>query len=196
MLSYLRSVGIDDGFFPPHYKELKLRTFLVGTLYQGRTPRDIKVGTVTVDGDDGTERALEILRKLAGADVVFLDGVTVAGFNYIDPEGLLGLARTVIVVYKFEPDLNKIENALRGHFPDWEHRYEVVLRAYRRSKLLETKWRTMRIAVFGAAEPDPGALVSHLQLVSPIPEPLRVSDIVASSLSRSDALLSKLRKTG
>lgn len=194
MLSYLRSVGIDDGFFPPHYKELKLKTFLVGTLYQGRTPRDIKVGTVTVDGNDGTERALEILRKLAGADVVFLDGVTVAGFNYIDPEKLLDLVKTVIVIYKFEPDLNKIESALRGHFSDWEHRYEVVLRAYRRSKLLETKWRTMRVAVFGVEDPNPGTVISHLQLVSPIPEPLRVSDIVASSLSRNNTLLSKLKK--
>jgi endonuclease V-like protein UPF0215 family len=194
MLSYLRSVGIDDGFFPPQYKELKLRTFLVGTLYHGRTPKDIKVESVTVDGDDGTEKSIEILKRFAGADIVFLDGVTVAGFNFVDPEMLLELAKAVIVIYKFEPDLNKIENALRNHFPDWERRYGVILKAYKRSRLLETKWRAMRIAAFGDANLDPQAVVSYLQLVSPIPEPLRTSDIVASSLSRNETLLNKLKE--
>ncbi len=191
MLGCSRLAGIDDGFFPPDYKRLKLKTFLVGTLYLGRRPAGIKVRTVTVDGTDGTEKALEILRGLGGADAVFLDGVTVAGFNVIEPDSLLELARSVVVVYKFEPDVRKIERALRLHFPDWERRYEVILKAYARSGLVETRWKTMRVAVFGDAGIDVGELVSYTQLVSPTPEPLRVSDAIASALSRS-ALLSNL----
>ena len=192
MLSYLRLVGIDDGFFPPHYKELKLRTFLVGTLFRGRVPLDVSVGSVTVDGDDGTDEALRLLKALGGADVVFLDGVTVAGFNVVDPEALLGLSNSVVVVYKFEPALERIEGALRRHFADWEWRYGVIAKAYRRSRLLETKWRSMRVAAFGSVELDVPALISSLQVVSPMPEPLRVSDLIASALSRDDLLLQKL----
>ncbi len=185
--------GLDDGFFPPDYKRLKLKTFLVGTLYLGKRPVDIRVRAITVDGTEGTERALEILRDLRGADVVFLDGVTVAGFNVIDPDSLLELTKSVVVIYKFEPDVGKIERALRLHFADWERRYRVILKAYTRSSLVETRWKTMRIAVFGDAGVDVSALISYTQLVSPIPEPLRVSDLVASALSRSAAMLSSLR---
>lgn len=194
MLSYLRLAGIDDGFFPPDYKRLRLKTFLVGTLFVGRRPADIRVRAVTVDGTDGTERALEILRGFGGVDVVFLDGVTVAGFNVIDPDSLLELARSVVVVYKFEPDMGKIERALRLHFADWERRYGVITKAYARSGLVETRWRTMRVAVFGDAGVDVGALISYTQLVSPTPEPLRVSDLVASALSRNAALLGRLQE--
>ncbi|MEM4550227.1 MAG: DUF99 family protein, partial [Sulfolobales archaeon] len=96
MLSRLRLVGIDDGFFPPEYKELKLKTVLVGTLYRGRRPVDVKLRTVTVDGTDGTKKAIEILESLGESDAVFLDGVTVAGFNVVDPEVLLSLSKSVV----------------------------------------------------------------------------------------------------
>lgn len=192
MLSRLRLVGIDDGFFPPEYKELKLKTFLVGTLYRGRRPEDIKVRSVTVDGTDGTERAIEILEGLGGADVVFLDGVTVAGFNVIDPDELTKFSRSVVVVYKFEPAMERVERALRLHFRDWRSRYEVILKAYSRSNLIETRWKTMRVAVFGDVGVDVGRLVSSTQLVSSIPEPLRASDIIASALSRNSTLLNRI----
>ncbi|MCS7100016.1 MAG: DUF99 family protein [Sulfolobales archaeon] len=182
-------VGIDDGFFPPSFKELKLSTFLVGTLYQGKLPKDVKVKLVTVDGTDGTERAVEILRELGGADVVFLDGVTVAGFNTIDPDSLLQFSKLVVVIYKFEPSIEKIEKALKSHFTDWGSRLGVILKAYSRSNLIETRWKTMRVALFGELEIDVAKLISSVQLVSSMPEPLRISDVVASALSRNSVLL-------
>ncbi|MEM2207314.1 MAG: DUF99 family protein [Sulfolobales archaeon] len=192
MLSQLRLVGIDDGFFPPDYKELKLRTILVGTLYRGRKPVDVKLRTITVDGTDGTEKAVEILGSLGESDAVFLDGVTVAGFNVVDPEALLKLSKSVVVIYKFEPDIDRIERALKHHFSDWRFRYDIILRAYSRSSLVRTKWKTMRIAVFGDTGMGVDRLVSYTQLVSSIPEPLRASDIIASAISRNPALLSKI----
>jgi len=185
-------VGIDDGFFPPDYKELKLRTILVGTLYRGRKPVDVKLRTITVDGTDGTEKAVEILGSLGESDAVFLDGVTVAGFNVVDPEALLKLSKSVVVIYKFEPDIDRIERALKHHFSDWRFRYDIILRAYSRSSLVRTKWKTMRIAVFGDTGMGVDRLVSYTQLVSSIPEPLRASDIIASAISRNPALLSKI----
>ncbi|MEM2006684.1 MAG: DUF99 family protein [Sulfolobales archaeon] len=192
MLSQLRLVGIDDGFFPPDYKELKLKTILVGTLYRGRKPVDVKLRTITVDGTDGTEKAVEILGSLGESDAVFLDGVTVAGFNVVDPEALLKLSKSVVVIYKFEPDIDRIERALKHHFSDWRFRYDIILRAYSRSSLVRTKWKTMRIAVFGDTGMGVDRLVSYTQFVSSIPEPLRASDIIASAISRNPALLSKI----
>lgn len=193
-LEYLRLAGVDDGFFPQHYKELRLRTVLAGTLYRGRELVDLKLSSVTVDGDDGTERVLSILKSFERVDVVFLDGVTVAGFNIVDPEALLEACTAVVVVYKFQPRLEKVEAALRKHFSDWQVRFNVIRRTYERSQVVATRWKPMRVALVGDVVEDLGRLISYLQLVSSTPEPLRVADLVASAVSRNEVLLNLLNK--
>jgi endonuclease V-like protein UPF0215 family len=195
-LEYLRLAGVDDGFFPQHYKELKLRTVLVGTLYRGRELVDLKLGSVTVDGSDGTERVLEILRAFRKVDVVFLDGVTLAGFNVVDPEALLEASTAVVVMYKFQPKLEKVEAALRKHFPDWQVRFNIIRRTYERSQVIATKWKPVRVAYIGSTVEDLGRLISYLQLVSSIPEPLRVADLIASAVSRNEKFLRYLNRMG
>jgi len=195
-LEYLRLVGVDDGFFPQYYKELRLRTVLAGALYRGRELVDLKLSSVTVDGDDGTERVLSILRSFGRVDVVFLDGVTVAGFNVVNPETLLEACAAVVVVYKFQPKLEKVEIALRKHFVDWQVRFNVIRRTYERSQIIATRWKPMRVALLGSIAEDLGRLISYLQLVSSIPEPLRVADLVASAISRNERLLKILNKVG
>lgn len=193
-LEYLRLAGVDDGFFPQHYKELRLRTVLAGTLYRGRELVDLKLSSVTVDGDDGTERVLGILKSFERVDVVFLDGVTVAGFNIVDPEALLEACTAVVVVYKFQPRLEKVEAALRKHFSDWQVRFNVIRRTYERSQVVATRWKPMRVALVGDVVEGLGRLISYLQLVSSTPEPLRVADLVASAVSRNEVLLNLLNK--
>ena len=195
-LEYLRLVGVDDGFFPQYYKELRLRTVLAGALYRGRELVDLRLSSVTVDGDDGTERVLSILRSFGRVDVVFLDGVTLAGFNVVNPEALLEACTAVIVVYKFQPKLEKVETALRKHFVDWQARFNVIRKTYERSQIIATRWKPMRVALLGSIAEDLGRLMSYLQLVSSVPEPLRIADLVASAMSRNERLLKILNKVG
>ena len=190
MKNSLRSIGIDDGYFPINYKGLRKRTILAAVLCVNHDVENLALELITVDGLDGTKTAVRAVKRVGNADVIFQDGVTVAGFNIIDPEELSAETATpVVVVFKHDLNLDKIYGALKKHFSDWRERYEVISRVYRRSTAVPTPWREIRIT---AVNIDVGRAISYvikLQTVSPLPEPLRLADIVASGLTKNTVLL-------
>ncbi len=192
MSGSLRNVGIDDGYFPPEFKARRGRTVLVAVLCEGVVPVDAEVGLITVDGTDATSEALNLLRELnnlGGLDVVFLDGVTYAGFNFIDPRVIYReLGYPVIVVFKHDLDLPKVERALKKNFRDWERRLEVITSVYSVSTVVRTRWRELRVSPYGLKKPEVTDILNRLQTISPYPESLRLSDVVASGLSGSPSL--------
>ncbi|RLG81990.1 MAG: hypothetical protein DRO09_01225, partial [Thermoprotei archaeon] len=66
----LRTLGIDDGYFPVYFKEGKLKTLIVGVVCSGLTPVNLAIDLITVDGLDGTEAALRVYRRLVPVDIV------------------------------------------------------------------------------------------------------------------------------
>ena len=190
----LRTVGIDDGYFPIEFKERRLKTLLVGIMCEGLRPVGVAISKVTVDGLDGTKSAAEIINELVrskgSVDAIFIDGVTAAGFNIIDPRDLLDtLGIPVVVVFKHHLSLSKIKAALSKHFSDWESRYSVVEAVYNQSVRLITRWRRIRLSCYGMDCYGAANIISALQTASPLPEPLRLADIVASGLTKHGPLL-------
>ncbi len=190
----VKAVGVDDGYFPIKCKELRCRTIVAVVLCEGLTPVDVTIEPVTVDGLDGTEAAARSVRRLASApQIIFTDGVTVAGFNIIDPEALSReVSVPVIAVFKHELSLSKIRVALEKHFTDWRVRFDVIRRVYGASKPLVTPWRKIRVSVFGMDLSRALDAIIALQNTSPLPEPLRLADIIASGLTRGSPLLGLL----
>lgn len=193
------TIGIDDGYFTQEFKELRLKTLLVGVLCSGKKPENIKMTTVVVDGLDGTSRALEVVEELrrglaVSVDAVFLDGVTVAGFNFIDPEEVnVQTGIPVIVLFKTKLKLEKVRMALIKHFSDWRDRYEVIERNYRRAQEVVTRRKNLKVSSYGLDLSEVSKLVSLLQHVSAVPEPLRLADLIASELTKNTCLLNILR---
>ncbi|MEM4829604.1 MAG: DUF99 family protein [Zestosphaera sp.] len=193
------TIGIDDGYFTQESKELRLKTLLVGVLCAGKKPKSVKMTTVVVDGSDGTSRALEIIEEFmrdftTSINAVFLDGVTVAGFNFIDPEEIN--AKTgipVVVLFKTKLKLEKVKTALVKHFSDWRDRYEVIERNYGRAQEVVTRRKNLRVSSYGLDLSEVSKLVSLLQHVSAVPEPLRLADMIASGLTKNTCLLNILR---
>src|SRR3972149_9652412 len=85
----IRILGIDDGVFKPHSKEL---VDVVGVVYRGGYWLDGFMHTrVQVDGMDATEKLAEMITKsphYPQLRVILLNGVTLAGFNVVDLEEL------------------------------------------------------------------------------------------------------------
>ncbi len=193
------TIGVDDGYFTQEFKELRLKTLLVGVLCLGKKPESIRITTVVVDGSDGTSRTLEIindLRRGSVADIraVFLDGVTVAGFNFVDPEEInVRTGIPVVVLFKTKLKLDRVRAALIKHFTDWRERYDVIERNYRRVQEVVTRKKNLRVSLYGLGLSEASKLMSSLQHVSTIPEPLRLADLIASGLTRNTCLLNILR---
>ena len=167
----MRISGVDDGYFPLSYKRGKGKTVLVVATFSGTKLTDLDFDLITVDGADGTE----VYRKLRKGDVRLLDGITFAGFNYIDPE------ECDVVVFTHRPDLDKVERALEKHFRD--QRKDTIIKVLKSLVRLPTP--KGEVYVFSQLGLD---LVREViwtsQKFSKVPFQLSVTSEIAKKLSR------------
>ncbi len=194
----LRTIGVDDGYFPPEFKRLRLKTLVVGVLCVNTSPVKLKIELIDVDGNNGTEVTSNIVKELAGEEAlnaIFLDGVTIAGFNYVDPEELYNRVRApVIVIFKTKLKLDKVKKALMKHFSDWIVRYEIIERNYLKATHVKTPKKTLTVTAYGVEADELIKILHKLQVTSPTPEPLRLADVIASGLTKSKEVLARLNK--
>jgi len=193
MLKYC-SIGLDDGYFALGDKKVYSKTVLVGTIASvNHEILDVLISFITVDGLDATFRAMQMIERAVSRyspylEAVFLDGVTYAGFNIIDPLKLHNtLNIPIVVVFRHELDLERILSALRAHFIDWNYRYKVIERIYRASYKVRSpiKGVEVRIAMIGINMMNGIELFFRYTSIYPEPYCLRVADRIASSLGRA-----------
>ncbi|MDK6027865.1 DUF99 family protein [Ignisphaera sp. 4213-co] len=183
-------LGIDDGYFNILYKrvEPKRKTILVGVLTRNRRIVDIIFNNITIDSLDGTQKVLEIVEdalSLHEVNAVFLDGVTYAGFNIVDPTKIYRIySIPVITVFRYPLDLEKIYAALKKHFPDHEYRYSVIKHVYMSSNRIRVGDTTLRYFSIGLPIHQAEAILNFLCRYYSYPYPLHVADRIASLLGR------------
>ncbi|MGC8982436.1 MAG: DUF99 family protein [Desulfurococcaceae archaeon] len=185
----MRPSGIeayDDGYFPRAHKGGKGFTSIAGVLADSPS-RAVKLAWSFVRVDANTsEKTIINISNLLGGDVILLDGVTYAGFDVVDPERLyVSTGKAVIAILTHPLNLSRIERALRKHFADWKERFTTIKSVYEKAFYVETPWRTLRVYSVGIAVDNATDLIRKLCIYSPIPEPLRIADKVASAISRS-----------
>lgn len=177
-------IGLDDGMF---LKEKSKWTVLVGVLFVKTKWTDTALTRITVDGLDGTasaERLINRLLKDKGKGVIFLDGVTYAGFNLIDPAELAERTGLITIsIFRKIPNENKILKALRLHFTDWETRWKIISNVSTRLNKLTIRGRT--IYFYSSSEEGRiPSLIRKMAILSKIPEPLRIADMLAKEIGR------------
>lgn len=186
-------LGIDDGYFDVTLKKIKnktSKTVLVGVTTCFNKFSDMFIEFITIDGFDATQAALTILTKslsLYDIDTVFLDGVTYAGFNIIDPRKLYAvLDVSIITVFRHRLDLNKIYLALRKHFADYRYRFEVIENIYSRNIELKLKHIpvVLRIYPLGINILRAKKIVLEQCRIFAEPYPLRIADETASLIGK------------
>ena len=177
-------IGIDDGPFLP--KKLGgSQAPLVAVGLRGSRLVGARAGWIAVDGTDGTERAIQLVKRLSMPKrPILLAGVTFGGFNLIDPHRLHRHIRVpTIVVVGSRPDNKAVKRALVKHFPDWRERWGII-----RSLGPLRKVRTVRHEnpVFfenvGCTPKVAREILVNSAMVARVPEPLRVAGLVATGL--------------
>ena len=180
----MRVEGFDDGFFPVDFKGKKGTTVIAGVELDGNVVTRIGYGTVVVDARD-SERVVAGLSKLMTGELVFLDGVTYSGFDVVDPENIHSeTGKPVIVVQHYPLNLDRIRKALVKHFPDWAERFRVINKVASSMTYVETPWKPVLIYPVGLSLDKAVELYKKNCIYSPIPEALRIADMVASNISR------------
>lgn len=176
MKKEVRVVGIDDVSF----QKIDRSTSIIGVVYRGGQFMDgVMSTTVKVDGNDATEKIIEMLtasKFLPQLQYILLNGIAVAGFNVIDiaklhEETKLG----VIVVIRRHPDIKLIHTTLKR------------LGMNEKIKLLKKagpifKHQKIFFQYAGITEGAAHTILNLTATHSYIPEPIRVAHLVGQGL--------------
>jgi len=181
MKRYIRALGVDDSYFVPHEPG---STSLIGVLM--RAPNYFEgmlIRKIQVDGLDSTEAILDMLSSKYGRQVrvLFTQGITFGGFNIVDIRRIWEETNVpIIVVSRKEPDMGKIENALKKHFEDWERRIGLI-KEYPITKIKNGEFELF-VQFVGIDKDEVQNTVQQFTVRGAIPEPLRVAHLIASAL--------------
>jgi hypothetical protein len=180
----IRVLGIDDGVFTPHSKEM---VDVVGVVYRGGYWLDGFMHTrVQVDGLDATQKLADMITRsphYLQIRVVMLNGVTLAGFNVVDIEELCkGVNLPIIAVTRDKPNFDDIKEALKN-LPEAAKRWKAIKKA---GKMIRLRTREGEEPIYvhavGISEEDAERVLKSTSTRSNVPEPLRVAHIIASGL--------------
>ncbi len=181
-------IAFDDGYFKPSFKSLNGRTLLIGVLYSDGRIQRIAHNRILIDGLNATRMIIDMAKNLSSYSinpVIMLDGITYAGFDVADPDKIyVETGIPVITFIQYPLDLERIKRALMKHFKDYRERYDVIKRVYTLSTPLMTPWRVTRFYSAGLPLKEASILLKNLMIYSPVPEPLRIAHMLASTISK------------
>ena len=181
----IRVLGIDDGSFVP---KTRGTVDIVGVIYRGGNWFEgLMRSKVSIDGLDALEKIASMIKNspfYGELRIVFLDGISFAGFNVVDISELSRmLDLPVASVVRDKPDLDKIKKALQN-LPDFLERWQAIENAGKLIKVKSQKNENpIYIQIAGILLEDAKKIIKKTSTHSNIPEALRVAHIIASGLT-------------
>ena len=144
-------------------------------------------GHSTVGGDDATDAILEMYEKLDRQDVSFLliSGIVISLYNIIDMKRISEKIGLPVIGITYE-ESSGIEDAIKHHFPE---SYKSKLTEY--SKLESRKKITLHTSYNlyvrneGCTVLETKQLLDKITLQGSIPEPLKITQLLANTLLKS-----------
>lgn len=177
-----RVLGIDDS---PFERDKTKSVYVVGVLYRGY---EFLEGLITAkirqDGWDSTNKLKEAImgRFLNQIQGIFINGISLGGFNIVDIEKLSAeTGKPVIVIMRKNPDFAAIKRALEK-LPNPQKRWKLIEKAgpvYNGKKIY-----------FQTAGIDKSKAIKLIEATTArgnLPEALRVAHIVASGLVKGES---------
>lgn len=178
----IRVIGIDDS---PFDKFKDKSSLIVGIVMRGGSFVDgVLSARVDVDGDDSTSKIIGMINKSKFKPqlrCIFLDGIAVAGFNVIDIKELnKKTSIPVITIIRKMPDLKRIRGTL------------IRLGKKEKAGLIEKAGDVVCLnnifaQLAGISLPSAGEIIKIASTRSQIPEPIRLSHLVASGIKLGES---------
>nr|WP_232210850.1 DUF99 family protein [Methanothermococcus okinawensis] len=166
-------IGIDDAPFNRNDKE----ALLIGTYYRGNKIIDgIYFKKIHRDGMDSTEKIIEMImgKHKTKINVIFLDGVTFGGFNIANLYEINEKTNIpVVAVIDRMPNRQKMMDALKKHFEDYEKRIYLLKSFPEPEKISD-----IYVQYVGIEKELLKMIIQKTRLKSKIPECLRISHLI------------------
>ncbi len=183
----VRILGVDDGAF----KKFKDHTTtLIGVVYRGGSYLEgVLQETITVDGDDATDRIVEMVAKTRHRGhlrVIMLSGITFGGLNIVDIEQVFAETKLpVIVVTRRLPDIKAVDKAV-SRVPNPAAKKERLLKGGAFHRIIDARGAIV-IQKTGLTLEDAKEILRLSTVRGLMPEPLRVAHLIASGITTGDS---------
>ncbi|MFC1769103.1 DUF99 family protein [Nanoarchaeota archaeon] len=178
----VRVMGIDDS---PFDKKKKGDVLVIGTVYRGGSSLDgVATSKVRVDGRNSTDKIIKMINNSkwkSQLQCIFLDGIAFGGFNVMNINKLHKRTKLpIIVIIRRMPDVEKIIKTLNKI--GMEDKVKLIEKAGEVRKVGRIYIQFVGISITRAKE-----LLKICCTNSNVPEPLRISHIIASGVKLGES---------
>ena len=173
-------IGFDDAPFDRASRE---PVPVVGAVFAGPRFDGVLIGEVERDGSDAAETIVALVRTSRFAEhirLILLQGITLAGFNVVDPFAVQErLGVPLLVVSRRRPDLAAVREALLTHIDSGREKWAIIERLGPMEPL-----GTLFVQRVGLSLEEARDTVARFALHSRMPEPIRAAHLIAGALTR------------
>ncbi len=141
-------------------------------------------GSATLEGDDATDTILKMYDDLQRPDIsyVLISGLIVSMYNIINIKKLYDSLNIPIIGISYNDSLG-IDAALKHHFPNsFESKISAYQKLGKREKITLSTSHNIFVRKEGCTLDDVKYLLNELTLHGSVPEPIRVSQLLAKTL--------------
>ncbi|MBS7619688.1 DUF99 family protein [Candidatus Bathyarchaeota archaeon] len=180
-------IGVEDGSFKS-FDGKNGFTLLCCVLMDNYKILKVFFSRIQVDGIDATSKLLKMITDVEYSAII-LGGVTFAGFNIIDPRKIFDEKQLPVVIYSNrKPNSEKILNALKKHFKDWDKRWS-ILQSLGNIYEFEVKpgYSPIYFEIIGETPEYAKSILKNYTIISRVPEPIRIAKIIARGVSLKDS---------
>ena len=185
---HLEKKGIRGLAVAESFSQTSKKSVLVGIVMSTDLVIDgFVMGHSTVGGDDATDAILAMHEKLNRSDVSFLliSGIVISSYNILDVKRISEKIGLPVIGVTYEESAG-IEDAIKHHFPE---SYETKLAEYSklgsREKVTLHTSHNLYIRNEGCTVLEAKQLLDKMTLQGSIPEPLRISQLLANTLLKA-----------
>ena len=185
---HLEKKGIRGLAIAESFSQTSKKSVLVGIVMSTDLVIDgFVMGHTTVGGDDATDAILTMHEKLNRIDVSFLliSGIVISSYNILDVKRISEKIGLPVIGVTYEESAG-IEDAIKHHFPE---SYETKLAEYSklgsREKVTLHTSHNLYIRNEGCTVLEAKQLLDKMTLQGSIPEPLRISQLLANTLLKA-----------
>lgn len=141
-------------------------------------------GSAILEGNDATDAILKMYDDLERPDVsyILISGLIVSMYNIIDIKKLFEVLKIPIIGISYH-DSSGIEDSLKHHFPNsFESKINEYEKLGKREKITLSTSHDVYVRKEGCTLNDVRHLLNDLTLHGSVPEPIRVSQLLAKTL--------------
>ena len=176
----LRGLAIAESF-----RQNSTRSILSGLIMRKDFVIDGFVfGSATLEGNDATDQILHMYEELSRFDISYLilSGLIISMYNIVDVKKLHDSLQIPIIGITYN-ESDGIEGAIKHHFPkSFESKINEYKKLGKRERITLHTSYDLFVRYEGCTIYEVKQLLNELTLQGSVPEPLRVSQLLANSL--------------